>query len=97
MKKMRAYKFTDILKFSTDTTMGKLENEIISKIHNLSQIEAKLVNKEAWRQSKQAVEGTHETNNMSGGKHGLYWSFVYDHNVSEQVKKESYKVMMGYV
>ena len=96
-EKMRNYKFTENFKFSTETTMGKLEGEIINKIHNLSKAEAKIVNKEAWKQSKTAINGTYETNNMSDGKHSLYWSFVYDHNICEQVKKETYKVMMGYV
>lgn len=94
---MRAYKFTETLEFSTDTTMGKLEGEIISKIRSLSTTEAKIVNREAWKQSKQAINGTYETNSMSDGKHSLYWSFVYDHNICEQVKKETYKVVMGYV
>lgn len=94
---MRNYKFTEKLTFSTAATMGKIEQDVINKVHSLSISEAKLANREAWRQCKIAISGTHETSNISQGKQGFYWEFVYDHNICEQIKKESYKVMMGYL
>lgn len=94
---MRTYNFADILKFETSSTMGKLESEILSQVRSLSENEAKLVNKAAWKLMKDAIEGTHQYNNFSRGNSSFYWEFVYQHNICEQIKKESYKRMMGYI
>lgn len=75
-----------------------MSESLKARIHALPKDEARLINREAWKQIRVYTPIANRHNNVSiAGNLDIYEDAASHANIAQAVAKETYKVMMGYV